>query len=328
MTHVLGLDAGNTKTVALLAQLDGSIVGSGRAGCGDIYGAGSPEAAMAELDMAMAGALRGVGLDFGLLDASCFSMAGADWPEDFHVIRCELAARGLRDNVSIYNDAIGALRAGSPDGFGVSVACGTGTATGARHPDGRLFHTSYWQAPQGAPELGRLVLDAVFRAELGLDPPTRLTARVLDFFKMDTVEAVLHRMTARVRPPGPNLGYLARALLDEAGQGDPAALSIAHRHGAALGDYALVAARRVGLEQTGFTLVMAGGVLRHPAPALRAALVERVRAVVPDVRPVMSRFEPVVGAVLLALEAAGVTVDAALLDRVAATVPPAELFAT
>ena len=328
MTHVLGLDAGNTKTVALLAQLDGTIVGSGRAGCGDIYGAGSPEAAMVQLDLAIAGALGGVGLDASALAASCFSMAGADWPEDFEVIRCQLDARGLRRRVSIYNDAIGALRAGSPDGFGVSVACGTGTATGARHPDGRLFHTSYWQAPQGAPELGQQVLDAVLRAELGLDPPTRLTARVLDFFKMDTVEEVLHRLTARVRPPDPSLGPLARALLDETLQGDPAALSIAHRHGTALGDYALVAAQRVGLAHTGFTLVMAGGVLRHPAPALRAALVERVRAVAPEVRPLMSRFEPVVGAVLLALEAAGVRVDVALLDRVAATVPPAELFAT
>jgi N-acetylglucosamine kinase-like BadF-type ATPase len=230
--------------------------------------------------------------------------------------------------VAIYNDALGALRAGSPDGFGVSVACGTGTATGARHPDGRLFHTSYWQATQGAPELGQQVVDAVVRAELGLDPPTRLTARVLEYFQMDSVADVLHRLTARVRAPGPRLGPLARALLDETLEGDAAALSIAHRHGTALGDYALVAARRVGLDQTGFTLVLAGSVLRHPAPALKAALIERVRASEPAVQPVMSRFEPVVGAVLLALEAAGVTVDAALLDRVAATVPPAELFAT
>lgn len=328
MTHVLGLDAGNTKTVALLGRLDGTIVGGGRGGCGDIYGAGSPEAAMVQLDAAMAGALRGLDLDLSSVVASCFSMAGADWPEDFELIRCELEARGLRRNVSIYNDAIGALRAGSPDGFGVSVACGTGTATGARSPDGRLWHNSYWQAPQGAHELGQMVLEAVYRAELGLEPPTRLTARVLDFFKMDTVEAVLHRLTARARQANPNLGPLARAVLDEATGGDPAALRIAQQHGAALGDYALVAARRVGLEHTDFTLVMAGGVLRHPSPVMRTALVERVRAAVPGVRPVISRFEPVAGAVLLALEAAGVTVDEALLDRLAASLPPAALFAT
>jgi N-acetylglucosamine kinase-like BadF-type ATPase len=330
MTHVLGLDAGNTKTVALLAALDGTIAGSGRGGCGDMYGAGSPEAAMAELDAAIAGALSQaeIGLNLSGLAAGCFSMAGADWPEDFDVIRCQLETRGLRRNVSIYNDAIGALRAGTRDGFGVSVACGTGTATGARSPDGRLWHNSFWQAPQGAHELGQMVLDAVCRAELGIDPPTRLAARVLDFFHLDTVEAVLHRLTARARPDNPDLGYLARALLDEATAGDPAALHICRQHGAALGDYALAAARRVGLQDTDFTLVMAGGVLRHPSPVLKTALVERVRAAAPGVRPVMSLFEPVVGAVLLALEAAGVTVDEPLLERLAATLPPAALFAT
>ena len=330
MTHVLGLDAGNTKTVALVAQLDGTIIGSGRGGCGDIYGAGSPEAAMVQVESALAGALAGAGqgLDLGSLAAACCSMAGADWPEDFELIRCELEARGLKRNVSIYNDAFGALRAGTPDGFGVAVACGTGTATGARAPDGRLWHNSYWQVPQGAHDLAQMALDAVYRAELGLDPPTRLKQRVLEFFKLPTVEQVLHRTTARNQPPNPDLGPLARVVLDEAHAGDPAAVSIAQRHGAALGDYALVAARRVGLEQTDFALVMAGGVLRHPTNVMKAALIERVRASAPGVRPVMSRFEPVAGAVLLALEAAGVTPDEPLLARLSASLPPAALFAT
>jgi N-acetylglucosamine kinase-like BadF-type ATPase len=139
---------------------------------------------------------------------------------------------------------------------------------------------------------------------------------------------VLHHLTARTRPASPDLGYLARALLDEATAGDPAAVRICRQHGAALGDYALVAARRVGIENTDFTLVMAGGVLRHPSPVLKAALVERVRSAAPGVRPVMSRFEPVVGAVLLALEAAGVIVDEPLLARLTASLPPAALFAT
>ena len=328
MTHVLGLDAGNTKTVALLAQLDGAIIGGGRGGCGDIYGAGSPEAALAAVDQALVGALGGTGVAVSHLAATCCSMAGADWPEDFDLIRLEIEKRGLCRNLSIYNDAIGALRAGSADGFGVSVACGTGAATGARAPDGRLWHNSYWQVPQGAHDLGNMTLNAVYRAELGLEAPSPLTARVLEFFQLTSVEQVLHRMTARVRPPTPDLGGLARVLLDEATAGDPLATRLVTQHGHALGDYALVAARHVGLEHTDFTLVMAGGVLRHPSPVLRTALVERVRAAVPGVRPVLSPLEPVAGAVLLALEAAGVLIDLPLLERLAATLPPATLFAT
>src|SRR5262249_42810520 len=150
MTFVLGLDAGNTKTVALLARLDGTIVGSGRGGCGDIYGAGSPKAAMVSVETAVVGAQHsaaelGESIKSEDLAASCFSMAGADWPEDFEVIRCELEARGYRGNLTIYNDAIGALRAGSPDGFGVAVGCGAGPATGARSPHRRLWHNRVWR---------------------------------------------------------------------------------------------------------------------------------------------------------------------------------------
>ena len=49
MDLVLGVDGGNTKTLALIVRGDGAILGAGRAGCGDIYGAGSPTAAIVEI---------------------------------------------------------------------------------------------------------------------------------------------------------------------------------------------------------------------------------------------------------------------------------------
>jgi hypothetical protein len=99
-------------------------------------------------------------------------------------------------------------------------------------------------------------------------------------------------------------------------------------HGVALGDYALAAARQVGIEATPFTLVLAGGVLRHPVRLLHEELIARVRSSSLDVRVVDTRFEPVVGALLLAFEAAGIAIDESLLERLAPTLPPAAFFAT
>jgi hypothetical protein len=99
-------------------------------------------------------------------------------------------------------------------------------------------------------------------------------------------------------------------------------------HGAALGDYALVAARRVGIERNPFALVLAGGVLRHPTPLLREALIARVQSVAPGAKPLVSRFEPAVGALFLALETAGIAIDEPLRARLAATLPSAAFFAT
>lgn len=327
MDFVLGVDGGNTKTIALVANCDGVIVGSGRGGNSDIYGAGSPEAALLALDAAVSAALKAANVEPEQLAGAAFSLAGADWPEDFALLRAALAQRGFTRNVELVNDALGGLRAGAPDGTGVAVICGTGVATGARAPDGRLWWTSYWQEPQGAYQLGQLTLNAVYRAELGLDPPTALTGRVLAYFGVDSVEAVLHRTTARNQTEA-YIDRLAPALLDEADAGDPVAHAIVVNQGQAMGDYALLAARKVGLESEPFDLVLNGGVLRHPTHLLREALIARVAAKVPGVRPIYSRFEPAAGAVLLGLDAAGRVTDAALLERLAASLPQAELFST
>ena len=327
-SYVLGVDGGNTKTVALLARLDGRIAGAGRGGCGDIYGGVSAGVALASIEEAVNGALRQAGARPEAIEAGVFSLAGADWPEDFDFVRTEMRKRSFGANVIVINDAVGALRAGSPDGTGVVVVCGTGAAIGARSVSGAVWHTSFWQEPQGGRQLGDKTLRAVYRAELGIDPPTALTARVLQFFGQSSVEEVLHLFTARLGKRPSNVDGLARIVMDEAGRGDATAHKIVGEHGSALGDYALAAARRVGIEGTPFTLALAGGVLRHPAPLLGVALVARVRTTSPEARVVNSRFEPAVGALFLALEAAGVAVDDALIARLIPTLPPRSLFET
>jgi N-acetylglucosamine kinase-like BadF-type ATPase len=336
--YLLGVDAGNTKTVALVARVDGTVAGWGRAGQGDIYGAPSVEHAVGEVEAAVQGALDRAGIGADRLLAGGFTMAGADWPEDYELLYRAMAARGWGRTIVIANDALGALRAGSRDGTGVSVVCGTGAAVGGRAADGRVWHSSFWQWPQGAYDLGEQALGAVYRAELGIAPPTGLTRAVLDFFRQHSVEALLHLLTAREGRGGKGeyaqsaamrrVGGLARVLLDEADRGDPVARCIAREHGLALGDYGVVAARRVGLEGRAFTLVLAGGVLRHPSSVLAEAIVERVRSTSPRASPVKSRFEPVVGALFLGFDAAGLAVDDRLLSRLVPTLPPAAYFET
>jgi N-acetylglucosamine kinase-like BadF-type ATPase len=328
LSYVLGVDAGNTKTIALVACPDGRIVGTGRGRCGDIYGAVSADAALAEIEGALSAALQAAGIRHADLVASAFSVAGADWPEDFEFLLAAFAARGFGAGSVIVNDALGALRAGSPDGTGVVIACGTGTAIGVRSPQGQVWHTSHWQEPQGSRHLADKTLRAVYRADLGIDPQTSLTARVLDFFQQRSVEDVLHLFTARLGPRPAHPDGLARVLLDEASAGDATARRLVVEHGAALGDYALAAARRVGIEGTAFPLVLTGGVFRHPSPLLTEAIVARVRTTSPSALLMQSRFEPAIGALFLALENAGIPVDEPLLARMLPTMPPASLFAT
>jgi N-acetylglucosamine kinase-like BadF-type ATPase len=337
MQYVLGVDGGNTKTIALVADLDGKILGAGRGGCGDIYNApidGSrwPDptaAAIANIEYAVGTALHKAQVKAADLVAAVFNMAGADWPEDFVLLETAMRVRGYGYKLTVQNDAMGVLHAGVADNIGVSVICGTGGATGARGPDGRIWHSSMWQdQAQGSVALSRKAFDAVIRSELGIEPFTTLKQRFLDYFGLDSVEEMLHLLTGRAERPAKRIDGMTRFLLDEAEAGDVVARQIVVEHGRALGDFAVVAARYVGLEGTPFSLVLAGGVLRHSATLLADSIVERVQLTSPEVRPTRSRFEPIIGVLFSALEAAGITIDEALLERLVPTIPSSDLFAT
>ena len=118
MSYLLGVDAGNSKTVAVVAQTDGTVVGWARGGGGDIYVSetGALVAVMGAVDTA----LHMAAVSPQQLSASCLSLVGADWPEDFAFWQREVARRGLGERSLVVNDALGALRAGSPSGEGGS----------------------------------------------------------------------------------------------------------------------------------------------------------------------------------------------------------------
>lgn len=320
------MDGGNTKTIALAARLDGLIIGEGRSGCGDIYNQDEFAALDAVMD-AIRQSLASEGAQPADVAAIALSLAGADWPEDFDYWHTAMRERGFTHTL-IVNDAMGALRAGSPDGTGVAIACGTGAGTGARSVDGRIWHSSFWQMTQGAEELSRKVRKAVYLAELGIGPASTLTQRVLDAYSAPSIEAVLHAETRRQnRSPSP-IGKLSRALMEEARSGDQVALSIIQKHGAELTEYGLVAARKVGLEGAPFYLILAGSLLRETHSPLASAIIDKIVSVNPLVQPIMSQFEPAVGALFLALEQMGAIIDDQMLARLRPSLPPASLFET
>ncbi|MCA9878485.1 MAG: hypothetical protein KC442_11905, partial [Thermomicrobiales bacterium] len=196
-TLILGVDGGNTKTVAIVATTSGQILGAGRAGRSDIYNTPTEEDALREIARAVEQALAAAGAAAADLAVGAFSLAGADWPEDIDYLRRGLTGFGFGRTVVIVNDAIGALRAGTPDGIGVAIACGTGVAIGARDADGRQWYSGNWEIATGGMDLGQKALVAVYDAHLGLGPATSLTNGILNFFDADSVENVLHYCTAR-----------------------------------------------------------------------------------------------------------------------------------
>lgn len=335
MECVLAVDGGNTKTIALVAGLDGTILGYGRGGCGDIYNGKKPglsteASALAHIEEAITTALNQAGTTRDEIDSGVFNMAGADWPEDFALLENEARARGFGHRVLVQNDALGVLHTGPAGKLGVSVVRGTGNAIGARGPDGRTWYASYWHMDaRGGAILEDLAITQIVRSAIGLEPPTSLTSRVLELFSLQSVEALLHNLTCRDRSLRPHrLGRLVPLLCDEAEAGDELARRILQAHGHSLAEYAILAARKVGLGETPFPLILAGSVFRHPSPILANVVINEVCATLPMARPRRAEFEPVVGTLFAALELAGVPLDESLLARVVASIPHRSIFET
>ncbi len=317
---ILGVDGGNTKTVALVARPDGAVVGSGRGGGSDIYGAPSFESAIGEISAAVRTALpEGSASDD--VETAVFSLAGADWDEDKADLLHALATVVPRAQVTVVNDAIGALRAGTNDGVGISVVVGTGGCVGATGRDGREWHSSWWALHTGAWAIGSDALHAVYEAELGIAPATGITAEALDLFGAADVEEVLHAFTRRGGRRSWDAAALAPSVLRLARLGDGVARSIVRDHGVKLGEVARIAAVKVGLEPP-YPLVLLGGVLRGDGADL---LVEEIVSRLPGADPVRPTREPVAGALLAALDLNGTPYDTVLVD---ATLPAADFFGT
>jgi N-acetylglucosamine kinase-like BadF-type ATPase len=339
MAHLyLGVDAGNTKTAALVTDDQGGVVGSGRAGLGDIYGAATPEDAVDVVASTVAQALNTAGAKLSDVRSAAFRLAGIDWPEDEAYWRDALARRFAPIQLaSVKNDGFALLRCGNLSGVGVAVAAGTGFALAGRGPDGREFALCWWgQHYLGGAGLGDDALRAVFLAELGMGAPSKLTAALLQVYGAADAENLLHLFTRRENPFGHReRSRAARAVLQVAELGDAAASQILDRHATLLADYAMFVARKVGLVERSpdedardlsrtqptvacstVSIVLGGSVLASDHAGLRDRLVADLARRLPRADIAVGIGPPVVGALLDALAEGGVVLSPAVRDRV------------
>src|SRR5258707_9319307 len=121
MRYVIGIDAGGTKTVGLLADETGQVLAEERGSGANLQTHGELEVEKVFDDimeaLAQGRTISAVGL----------GIAGVDRPHDEAVIRGILRRLGHRENVRVVNDAAIALVAGAPEGVGIVVLAGTGS---------------------------------------------------------------------------------------------------------------------------------------------------------------------------------------------------------
>lgn len=312
-SYFLGVDAGNSKTAALVITGVGDVVGCARAGIGDIYGVPQEREAVDNVLAAVSGALGQAGIDEAAVARAGFCLAGIDWQADTDYWRERLRERLPRlSSYRLRNDGFATLRAGCLDGVGVGLTAGTGAAVVGRGPGGAEWSASMWITHQlGGGDLGRAAWRAVVRAERRLAPATALRRALLDLYGYASVAALLEAFTRRGGTPGLRHADAARTVLAVACEHDAVAAGIVAEQAEAFAAYAAAAAREVGFEAGERVPVVLGGSV-FTAETMISKTTEALARTLPDAQAVVTRRPPLVGAALEALaESADSMIDAA-----------------
>ena len=182
MPFILGVDGGATKTLAVVGDDTGRILGAGLGGPTNYQIIGI-EPAMSNLNSAVRGALSYAGISMDKVDCAVFGLAGADFPVDFRNLTAGIQKLYPGLKFEIVNDTWVGFRSGTEEDYGGVVIAGTGANFAAAAPDGRKVTgrgMGYeWGGEGGAGYLIRSALHYAFRSNDGTGPKSRLEQVVL-----------------------------------------------------------------------------------------------------------------------------------------------------
>ena len=164
MIHVLGIDAGGTKTVCQLADEEGNVLAEARGGGANLQAVGELEVEKV-LHQVMEEA---IGDRSVIPSVICLGIAGVDRPDDATIVRAIMKRIGYKAKVIVVNDALVALEAGAPRQPGVVVISGTGSISYGRNAQGEAARSGGWGYVLGDEGsgywIGRSAIRAVLRA--------------------------------------------------------------------------------------------------------------------------------------------------------------------
>jgi N-acetylglucosamine kinase-like BadF-type ATPase len=301
--YVIGVDAGGTKTVCLLADRDGRVLAESRGGGANLRAHG---------DVEVERVLRHV-LDAVLGGRSdppaaiAVGMAGVDRADEAETVRAALRRIVSAPRVLVTNDALLALVAGIGHDPGVVLIAGTGSIAygrNARDEAARAGGWGYILGDEGSGYwIGRHALRAVMRESDGRGQATALTPLVLAHFGIARAQDLVHAVYEGPLRPS-EIAAVAAAVQEAAAGGDELALQVLAVGARELAGSARAVIARLGLRDEPFDVVLAGGVMQA-MPSLAAEVAVQLQAVAARCRVLRLEREPAHGAVALALAEAG-----------------------
>lgn len=293
---LLGVDGGSSKTRALLATRSGALLGVGVDGASNQHTVGFDGATRA-IQAAIAQAFARAGLPPTTAAVACLGIAGADRPIDHERFEAWALQQRLARRCVVVNDSELLLAAGTPDGWGVGLICGTGSICFGRTPDGRVGRAGGWGYLMGDEGSGYDIALRALRLATqtadGYQQAHAILGMVMEHWRLtEPIQLIGH--VYRPQMTRADLAALAERVAILADAGDAAAIALIDR--AAIDLARLVAAVVRKLDLSAPPLALGGG-LFATSGRLREQLAARAGI---QLGPLTYVGDPTTGALVIA----------------------------
>jgi N-acetylmuramic acid 6-phosphate etherase len=306
---VIGVDGGGSKTAVSILDLDGQVLGRGRAGSANYHNVGMAQA-KANLWAAMEAAATEAGVAVLEATAVTWSLAGVDRPEERKLFE-QMAADMLPNiGVRVENDAVSALVGGLGHHNGIVLIAGTGMIAYGENSAGGRARAGGWGPffDRGSGyDLVQTTLRACTRRYDEQDQSaTPLIAALLAAIGLQKPTDLLGWVYADKRHVS-DVAALAPIILEAAEKGNVVALDVVNRGANGLATAVTAVARQLGYTDA-FPLVMSGSLLTK-SDFYRQVVTQAVETALPQAQIRLSQLDATVGAALMALESNGVAIE-------------------
>jgi N-acetylglucosamine kinase-like BadF-type ATPase len=322
MEYFLGVDGGASSTACAVCDREGRILGIGHGGPSNhILAPGGDARARAALETALRSAEAAAGLGDVAFEAAQFGMTGINQNTEQARVLGPVVSGLLRARIiRITNDAAVALAGALACRPGVAVIAGTGSVAVGRDPAGQEARAGGWGYVFGDEgsgfALGLGGVRVALRARDGVGKPTVLVNQIPDRFGRSLGEIPLLFYEGRVQRT--EIAALAQVVTGAAAAGDEMARVLVEEAAGELAGFAAAVMRRLTWPDETVAVAPVGGVFKA-GPVMLGPFKAAIAARMPGAVLVPPRFAPVVGALLLALEAAEIPHTPERLALLAAT---------
>lgn len=305
MRYYLGADLGATKTHTLIVDETGLALGFGESGPGNHETVGY-EGMFQAMHSGMEQALRLAGLQKADITGAGFGVAGYDWSSEIEVTAAVIDRLGLQAPYKFVNDAVPGLVAGAEEGWGVVIVSGTGSNCRGwdreHRREGRVTgHGVLMGEGAGGSELvfrGMQIIGYSWTKRL---PRTALADAMVAHAGAKDLEDLLRGYTTDEYQIGAEVAPL---IFRVAQAGDPVARDLIGWAGNELAELVNAVARQLEFENLAFDVVMTGSMF-DGGEMLIEPMRLAIHKVAPHARLVRLTVPPVIGAVMLGMEAGG-----------------------